>query len=226
MTALARKSDAQLQRDLLHELKWDPRVEEMDVRVDVNDGVVTLTGTVSSWAKRHAAQEAAHRVAGVLDVANDIEVKVPGRLLRTDTDIALAVRETLTWDVFVPDQRIQSTVSDGSVTLEGTVDLPSEREDAERAVRNLAGVRRVINKIAVGIRPTTTSLEVRAAIEAALERRAQREAHRIRVDVQRGWVSLSGRVRSWEEKQAVLGAARDTPGVEGVDDGLLIDPSV
>ena len=151
---------------------------------------------------------------------------MPGRLLRTDTDIALAVRETLTWDVFVPDQRIQSTVSDGSVTLEGTVDLPSEREDAERAVRNLAGVRRVINKIVVGIRPTTTSLEVRAAIEAALERRAQREAHRIRVDVQRGWVSLSGRVRSWEEKQAVLGAARYTPGVEGVDDGLLIDPSV
>jgi osmotically-inducible protein OsmY len=202
-----------------------PHVGATDVGVEVDDGVVTLTGTVSSWAKRHAAQDAAHRVAGVLDVANDIEVKLPGSLLLTDTDIARAVRETLRWDVFVPDQRIQSTVWEGIVTLGGTVDLLSEREDAERAIRNLTGVRRVINKITVvGARRPATSPEVRSAIEAALERRAQRKAQRIRVDVNGGRVALAGRVRSWDEKRAVLGAARYIPGVEAVEDVLLIDP--
>jgi osmotically-inducible protein OsmY len=104
------------------------------------------------------------------------------------------------------------------------VDLLSEREDAERAIRNLTGVRRVINKITVvGARRPATSPEVRSAIEAALERRAQRKAQRIRVDVNGGRVALAGRVRSWDEKQAVLGAARYIPGVEAVEDGL-IDP--
>jgi osmotically-inducible protein OsmY len=225
MIAPAKKSDPQIQQDVLRELEWDPRVEATDVGVEVDHGVVTLTGTVSNWAKRHAAQEAAHQVAGVLDVANNIEVKVPNSPGVTDTDIARTVREALTWDVLVPDQRIRSTVAEGVVTLEGTVDFLSEREDAERAIRHLAGVRRVIDNISVlGPRVAATPATVREAIEAALARRAQREAHRIHVEVVGGQVTLSGRVRSWEEKRAVLGAAGYTGGVEVVDDRLTIDP--
>jgi osmotically-inducible protein OsmY len=143
----ARKSDAQIQQEVLRELQRDPWVEETEVGVQVANGVVTLTGTVTSGAKRVAAQEAAHRVAGVLDVANDLEVKRAGLLVRTDTEIAQAVRRALERDVSVPDQRIRSTVTDGWVTLEGTVDFGHEREDAERAVRNLASVRGVTNRI-------------------------------------------------------------------------------
>jgi osmotically-inducible protein OsmY len=117
-----KKTDAEIQQDVIRELKWDPRVEETEVGVEVDNGIVTLTGTVSSWAKRLAAKEAAHRVFGVLDVANDVTVKVPGSLTRTDTDLAQAVRHALKWDVMVPDERITSTVSNGWVTLEGTVD--------------------------------------------------------------------------------------------------------
>jgi osmotically-inducible protein OsmY len=177
------------------------------VGVEVDSGVVTLTGTVNSYAKRVAAQEAAHRVGGVLDVANEIHVNVPGMLERTDTEIALAVRRALDWDVQVPDRSILSTVAGGVVTLEGSVDFPHEREDAERAVHNLTGVRGVINKLVVSP-PFVEADEVRREIEGAPERRAEREAKRIRVTVRDGTVTLSGPVHSWREKQAVLGAAR------------------
>ena len=222
MTKHDRRSDAQIQQDVLRELKWDTRVEATGVGVEVHDAVVTLTGTLSSWAKSLAAQEAAHRVAGVLDVANDIKVKVPGDLGRSDTDIAAAVRRALEWDVLVPDARLKSTVSNGWVTLEGTVDCWSERQDAERAVRNLAGVRGVSNAIVVSPSPVLPA-DVRRAIEQALERQAEREAGRIALEVRDGRVSLSGVVHSWPERQAVIGAARGTRGVREVEDRLRVE---
>ena len=213
------KTDAQIHHDVLEELKWDSRVDETEVGVQVASGVVTLTGTVTSWAKRVAAQEAAHRVIGVLDVANDIKVKAPGGLTRTDTEIAQAVRRALEWDVFVPEEKITSTVADGWVTLDGAVDRWSQRYDAERAVRNLTGVKFVVNKITV--KPTKPVTEdVRRAIEQALERRAEREARRIRVDVKDGAVTLTGTVHSWAERKSVVAAARFTPGVQMVEDRL------
>jgi osmotically-inducible protein OsmY len=213
------KTDAQIHHDVLEELKWDSRVDETEVGVQVVRGVVTLTGTVTSWAKRVAAQEAAHRVIGVHDVANDIKVKVPGGLTRTDTEIAQAVRRALEWDVFVPKEKITSTVTDGWVTLEGAVDTWSQRSAAERAVRNLTGVKLVLNKITVKL-AKPASEDVRRAIEQALERRAEREARRIRVDVKDGVVTLMGAVHSWAERKSVVAAARFTPGVQMVEDRL------
>ena len=219
------KTDTEIQREVLRELAWDPRVDETEVGVSIHDGIVTLSGTVTSWAKRMAAQEAAHRVAGVLDVANDIEVKLPGGQMRSDTEIAQAVRHALEWDVFVPDKRIQSTVSNGWVTLTGAVDAVSEREDAERAVRNLAGVRGVVNQIAVD-QPRVPAERIRAAIEETLERRAEREARRISVTVSAdGEVTLVGRVHSWAEREAVVASARYLRGVRTVHDQLRIDPA-
>jgi osmotically-inducible protein OsmY len=217
-----KKSDAEIQQAVLRELSWDTRVKETDVGVEVDAGVVTLTGTVSSWGKRLAAQQAAHRVAGVLDVANDITVVLEGSAIRTDTDIAHAVRHALLWDDFVPEHRIHSTVSNGMVTLEGEVDFGSEREDAERAVRNLAGVRWVTNNILVKP-PEVRPEDVRKTIENALERQVEKEARQLRVDVQDGRITLTGKVSSWAEKSAALAAARGTPGVHSVDDRLFIE---
>jgi osmotically-inducible protein OsmY len=213
------KTDAQIHHDVLEELKWDSRVDETEVGVQVASGVVTLTGTVTSWAKRVAAQEAAHRVIGVLDVANDLKVKVAGGLTRTDTEIAQAVRRALEWDVFVPEEKITTTVTDGWVTLDGAVDTWSQRNDAERAVRNLTGVKLVLNKVT--FKPAKPALgDVRRAIEQTLERRAEREARRIRVDVKDGVVTLMGAVHSWAERKSVVAAARFTPGVQTVEDHL------
>jgi osmotically-inducible protein OsmY len=221
---VSKKTDSEVQQDVLRELKWDTRVEETDVGVEVDEGVVTLSGTVSSWGKRHAAAEAAHRVRGVLDVANDIVVKTPGTPGQTDTEVARAVRNALVWDVFVPDTRIRSTVSDGVVTLDGHVETWTQHEDAERAVRNLSGVRAVMNLIEVKA-PKVDPGKVRKSIEDALERQAEREAKRVWFEVHDGEVKIFGTVRSWGEREAVTGAAKGTPGVRSVEDRLRVEPS-
>jgi osmotically-inducible protein OsmY len=187
----------------------------------------TLTGAVASYAGKLAAQDAAHRVTGVLDVANDLRVEIPVSLGRTDTEIAQAVRHALEWDVLVPDTRITSTVTDGWVTLEGSVDRLREHADAERAVWRLQGVRGVTNTIVV--RPSTVKEErVREVIEEALERHAEREAgreaERIQVQVSDGVVTLTGRIHSHAEKHAVMWAVSHAPGVHAVAEHLHIDP--
>lgn len=214
-------NDTRIQEEVLKELRWDPRVEETDIGVIVHHGVVTLTGSVTSFAKRHAAQAAAHRVRGVYDVANDIEVRLPGGLARTDPEIAEAVRRALEWNVLVPEDRIQSTVTHGLVTLEGTVEVPHQREDAEVAVRHLLGVRGVDNRIAVSREADPAS--VRAEIAGALERRAERTLKHLEITVQNGRVRLDGPVHNYSEREAIVGAARFTPGVHAVDDRLYID---
>lgn len=142
------KTDAELQREVLRELEWDTLFREAEVGVAVDCGIVVLSGTLTSLEKRQAAQRAAHRVPGVLDVANEIRVKEPGSG-RTDAEIARTVRDALVWNVLVPDAKIRSTVSAGEVLLEGKVESSRQREDAERALCNLAGIVGVVNQIEV-----------------------------------------------------------------------------
>jgi osmotically-inducible protein OsmY len=220
---LQKRSDNELAQRIMRELKWDSRIEWAAINVQVNDAVATLTGIVSSYVQKIAAQEAAHRVAGILDVANDIDVVPIDSFVRTDPEIASAVRNALEWDALVPNELIQSTVSDGWVTLEGDVDYWREREDAERAILRLAGVVGVTNQITIRRRPVDPK-ELREHIEYALERRADREAERLRVDVHDGAVDLWGRVHSWQEKRAVIGSIGHAPGVTEVKDHLRIDP--
>jgi osmotically-inducible protein OsmY len=217
------KRDTEIQQRVMQELTWDTRVEPADVGVEVRDGIVTLTGTVKSYAEKLAAQEAAHRVSGVLDVANDILVEVPGRHVRTDADIAHAVRHALEWSVVVPSDLIRSTVSNGWVTLEGHVITCQQRLDAETTVRYLTGVRGVINEIVVRS-ADAEARNVRRAIETALERRAEREAKRIQIEVENGTVTLTGWVRTWLEKQSIIGAAGHAPGITNLIDHLQVDP--
>lgn len=177
------KSDEELQGEVVFQLGWDSRVKQTEIGVTVRKGVVTLTGTVDSYAKKLAAQQAAHRVSGVLDVANDIQVHVVGDTERGDADIASALRHSLDWNVLVPAERIHSTVTNGWVTLKGEVECYRERVDAERAVSVLPGVRGVINNLQV--KAPVEPERVKFLIEDVLERRADREANRIRVKVDR-----------------------------------------
>src|SRR5438094_4995539 len=133
------RTDEEIQRDVLNELKFEPRVQPNEIGVVVKDGVVTLTGWVDSYAKRWAAEEAAHRVRGVRAVANDIEVRLPGAAERTDADIAAAAVRALEWDAPLPLGQLDITVSQGWVTLRGEVEWQFQKEDAERVVRRLQG---------------------------------------------------------------------------------------
>lgn len=219
----SKKTDAQIQSDVLQALRGDTRVRAADIGVTVQSGVVTLAGRVDSWARRLAAQDAAHRVQGVLDVANDITIEPAGTHARTDADVAKAVRLALVWDIRVPDEQIKSTVTDGLVTLEGTVDYWTQREDAEKAVRYLAGVRAVTNLIGVQA-PEVTPSEVRKAIDDALARQARRDSQEITTRMEGGRVTLTGVVPSWAERRAVLDAVGATYGVREVIDRLRIEP--
>lgn len=222
MTLTAIRNDTDIERDVLRELEWDPRVDPSRISVKVRSGVVTLLGAVDSHAKRLAACHAAHSVLGVLDVADEMQVR-PLILSRTDVEIAKAVRHALEWDAYVPDSRIQSTVSEGWVTLEGEVDHSYQREDAARAVERLIGVRGVTNKI--GFKADRVDpAKIRASIEDALSRQTEREAKRIQIGVADGIVTLTGTVRSWVERNAIQRVAFYSPGVRRVENNLIVDP--
>jgi osmotically-inducible protein OsmY len=212
-------TDEWIQEAVLAELKWEGRVQPSEVGVAVRDGIVTLTGLVDSYAKRVAAEEAAHRVRGVRAVVNDIEIRLPLDAERHDADLAAAIMHALEWDAFVPLDQIEVTVSHGWVTLRGEVPWQYQKLDAERVVRRLAGVRGVTNLITV--QAAVTADELKRKIEEALVRRAQADAASIQVEVQGGKVVLSGTVRSWAEQREAERVAWAAPGVEAVENRII-----
>ena len=218
-TATLIRTDEELQKDVLAEMKWDAKLQPNEIGVAVKDGVVTLTGWVDSFLKKWSAEDAAQRVAGVKAVANDIEVKLPSE--RTDADIAGAAIHALQWDALVPAEKIHVTVSKGWVTLKGDVEWQYQREDAERVVRRLAGVTGVSNLINVVPRASVT--ELKKKIEDALVRNAEIDAKKITVTVEGSKAILRGVVRSWAEREEAERVAWSAPGIKSVENRIIAE---
>ncbi len=214
------KINSQLQRDVTDELRWDPRVGTAEIGVAVRDGVITLSGEVDSYARKYAAVKAAERVVGVRAIAEELTVKLPTSSTRNDTELAHAIVETFAWDVLVPDEKITVRVQHGWVTLEGILEWQYQSNAAERAVRNLIGVRGVTNLLA--LKQHVSVADVKERIESALKRHAVLDSKQINVEALNGCVTLRGKVNSWNEKQQAEFAAWSAPGVITVDDELLI----
>jgi osmotically-inducible protein OsmY len=221
-TATTTRRDDEIQQEVLAELAWDARVQPHEIGVTVQNGIVTLTGWVDSFVKKWAAEQAAHRVRGVVAVANDLEIRLPASGERTDADIAAAALQALEWDATAPVQKPKVTVSKGWVTLSGEVEWQFQKTDAERVVRRLAGVRGVTNRIEVKPRVKPAPGVLKSKIEDALVRSAETDADRIQVEVDGDKVALKGTVRSWAEKQEAEHAAWSAPGVAAVDNQIVV----
>ena len=213
-------ADANLQGRVLEELRWEPSVDAAHIGVTADDHVVTLTGTVPSFYQKVAAERAAERVFGVQALANDIEVAFTGSHRVTDTDIAGAVLDGLRRSISVPKSGIDVTVDHGIVTLRGTVEWRYQRQAAEDAVRDLAGVLDVVNVI--GVKPRPSKKLVKQNILSAFHRNAVLDARRVEIETNGGTVTLRGTVHSAQERREAERAAWAAPGVREVENHLVV----
>lgn len=213
-------NDLTIREDVEAELEFEPLVDAAGIGVAVVDGVVTLSGHVSSYAQKIAAEVAAKRVKGVRALAQELEVRLPFASQHDDEEIARRAANVLEWTITAPREGVKLKVENGWVTLSGEVVQAFERTEAERALRRLEGVRGVSNLIK--LKPGVAATDIRDRLKKAFHRNAELEASRIAIAVEGGRVTLSGKVDKWSDRSVAENAAWAVPGVYQVEDRLTL----
>ena len=215
-----KKTDSQLQHDVMAELEWEPAVDHADIGVAVNDGVVTLSGYVKNFAEKLAAEKAVRRVAGVRAIAEEIKVRLASDSKLADHEIAKRILDMIAWTVSIPNDTVKVKVEHGWVTLSGTVDWFFQSNEARKAAAKVSGVVGVSNLIEVRQHPAPA--DVKDRIVSAFKRQADLDAAAVTVITDGGTVKLSGKVHAWNERSIAERAAWSAPGVTKVEDHLTV----
>ena len=215
------KTDSQIQKDVMAQLKWEPFLNASEIGVAVKNGIVTLSGQVDSYLKKIAVEDAAKKISGVKAIAEDIQIGVSPANKKTDTEIAEAVVNALKWHTAVQEDKIKIKVENGLVRLEGEVEWEYQKTNAKSAVANLTGVLGVINLIVV--KPKIVSSAIEKRINEAFHRSATIDSSKITADVSGTKITLRGKVRSYTEKEDAENAAWNAPGVTNVTNNLEIE---
>jgi osmotically-inducible protein OsmY len=215
-----RRTDSDIKQDILTELKWDPEVSETEIGVVVKDGAASLKGNVPAYSHKYAAVRAVKRIRGVRAVADEIEVKTPVQLEGSDEDIAHRIARLFEWNVQIPGDSLKAEVRKGVVTLTGEVDWRYQRGYAEMQVRDIKGVKSIMNNI--NIRKRAILPDIKNEIMKALHRHASIEAGRVKVSESNGTVTLSGTVGNYFEKDMIEDAVWAAQGVTKVIDKLEV----
>lgn len=217
---MLKKTDGELQRDVMDELEWEPSVDHADIGVAVTDGVVTLSGFVKSYPEKIAAEKAARRVIGVRAIAEEIKVRFASEPKTADSDIARRIVDTMAWSVSIPTDKVKVKVEHGWVSLSGMVDWDYQRKEAQRVAGRVTGVVGVSNLVEVRQHPTPA--DVKDRIVSAFKRQADLDAASVTVMTDGGTVKLSGKVKAWAERGAAERAAWSAPGVTRVEDNITV----
>ena len=215
------KSDIEIQKDVIEQLKWEPFLNSAQIGVSVKNGVVTLSGQVDAYSKKIQAEKAAKKVAGVKAIAEDIQVGLSPIYKKSDAEVAESVINALKWHTMIPEDKIKVSVEEGNVKLEGEVEWEYQRNQAKTTVENLTGVKFVTNLIAV--KPKVTPYELQQKINSSFQRSANIDAARISAEVLGGKVILRGKVRSFAEREDAENAVWSAPGVVSVENKLVIE---
>lgn len=213
-------TDKQLQESVRDELDFEPSVDAAHIGIVAEHGVVTLTGHVSTYVQKLAAEHAAKRVKGVRAIAQEIEVRLPTQEKRSDDQIAERIVQLQDWDSLIPEKRVQVKVEKGWVTLSGEVAWQYQKRAAESDAGKITGVRGVTNLMIV--KPPVATVDVRSKIEAAFRRNAQIESSGITITTEGSKVVLGGRVKAWHERELAERAAWSAPGVTRVEDNITL----
>ena len=214
------KTDIELQQDVVAELRWEPKVNPAHIGVEVNNGIVTLSGHVDNFSEKIAAIAAAKRVSGVGTLAVELDVIIPGSFRRSDSELAKLIKDILKWSDPKLAEHIFIQVEDGVVILSGHLEWQHQKETAEQLIHNLSGISGITNNIE--IRPSLTAPLIKADIEAALQRQTHKEIEDLTVAINGDVVTIQGKVYSWRERNSILYTAWSIPGVRKVIDQFQV----
>lgn len=218
-------SNGKLYTKVMEKLHFEPRLDDSNITVAIkgNHDIVVLGGTVKTFVEKSVAENAVKSIAGVRGVVDEIKVDATTMLKRSDVEIAEEANKALKSNLMIPDERIKIIVEDGYITLSGEVEWQYQRNAAVSAVRNLWGVKSVINNIIVKSSANIDANKVKEQITKEFERHARIDASKIKVEVEGKTIILKGTVRNFDEMDEAVDAAWSTPGVENVRNNLLIE---